>query len=221
MQGALPVAPQPILSTAPGVRAAIGIGALLIGVLFVALLFNWIGGDEEPAAVDTTPTTSTTTSIPLAERVLVPVLSSDCSSELGEAWSCDKMFDGDVTTAWNDASLAGVGATIDVTFPATYALHSVVVTNIQDDELRFLRNFRVASINITTDDNAVGKLTLLPDDPGPHTIDFQTFGSRTVTIEVKTTFDAAPQIDAENGEELRAFSELVVAELEFYGSEVP
>lgn len=221
MQGTLPVAPQPILSTAPGVRAAIGIGALLIGVLFLAFLFNWIGGDDEAATPDDTSTTSSSTSsIPLAQIELVPVTDPVCSSELGPSWACSNMFDGDTTTVWNDASLGGVGATITVTFPSEYALDQIIITNIDDDEVRFLRNFRVASIDITSDDNQVGKLTLLPDDMGAHIIDFQTFGSRTVTIEVQTTFQAEPQIDAESNEELRAFTELVIAEIEFYGSPV-
>ena len=117
------------------------------------------------------------------------------------------MFDGDVTTVWNDESLSGVGASITVRFPATYQVQSIVITNVQDDPVRFTRNFRVASVKVISDDNPRGTVSLLPDTPGPHKI----------TIEVQTTHQAEAVVDEETGEELARFNELVIAELEFYG----
>lgn len=216
MQGALPVAPQPILSTTPGVRAALAIGGLLVAVVLAALLFNWIRGDGGTTTTSSSIPTSTSTSVPLAEIELIPIASSECSSELPN-WPCSNMFDADPATVWNDASLSGVGASITVRFPATYQVQSIVITNIQDDPVRFTRNFRVASVKVISDDNPRGTVSLLPDTPGPHTITFSTIGTTEITIEVQTTHQAEAVIDEVSGEELARYSELVIAELEFYG----
>lgn len=216
MQGALPVAPQPILATTPGVRAAIAIGGLLIAVVLAALLFNWIRGDGTTTTTTTSTPSSSSTSVPLAAIELIPIASSECSSSLPN-WPCGNMFDGDVTTVWNDESLSGVGASITVRFPATYQVQSIVITNVQDDLVRFKRNFRVASVKVISDDNPRGTVSLLPDTPGPHTITFSTIGTTEITIEIQTTHQAESVIDEETGESLDRFSELVVAELEFYG----
>ncbi len=215
MQGALPVAPQPILATSPGVRAALAIGGLLVAVVLAAVLFNWIRGDGD-VAQETTTTSSSTTTVIATELELIPIVSSACSSQL-PSWPCENMFDGDLGTVWNDEKLSGVGATITVRFPATYMVESIVLTNIQDDLTRFTRNFRVASVKVTSDDFPRGSISLVPDLQGSHTITFSTFGTTEVTLEVQTTYQAEPVVDPETGDELARFSELVIAELEFYG----
>lgn len=216
MQGALPVAPQPILATTPGVRAAVAIGGLLVVVVLAALLFNWISRDSTATATTSTAPTSSSTSTPLAAIELIPIASSECSSALPN-WPCENMFDGDPLTVWNDESLSGVGASVTVRFPATYQVQSIVITNVQDDLVRFKRNFRVASVKVISDDNPRGTVSLLPDTPGPHTITFSTIGTTEVTIEVQTTHQAESVMDEETQEELARFSELVIAEIEFYG----
>jgi len=216
MQGALPVAPQPILSTSPGVRAAVAIGGLLIAVIFAALLFNWIRDDGGATTTSSSVPTSSSTTTPLAAIELIPIASSECSSELPN-WPCSNLFDADPATVWNDESLSGVGASITVRFPATYQVQSIVITNVQDDPVRFTRNFRVASVKVISDDNPRGTVSLLPDTPGPHTVTFSTIGTTEITIEVQTTHQAEAVVDEATGEELARFNELVVAELEFYG----
>lgn len=217
MQGALPVAPQPILSSNPGARAALAITALIVFIVIIAFTVNRIGGDgaaDDAAPTDTSSTTST--SIALSEIELIAITTPECSSQLGPSWSCDMMFDGDPETQWNDEKLSGLGATITVRFPATYQLETIVLSNLVDP-VRFERNFRVASVKITTNDNPQGSIQLLPNLPGSHTITFSTLATTEVTLEVQTTHQAEAVVDAESGEELRAFTELVIAELEFYG----
>lgn len=213
-QGALPVAPQPMIQTTAGIRAAMAIGAVLLVVVLVAVVFNVFGGDGSTdttlAAGGSTTTTAPVTQAPLG---LVPVLDQTCSSELNESFGCALMFDGDPTTAWNDNRLMGEGATITVTFDGPYALEQVIIKNL-DEDVRFRRNYRISGFKITSDDNPTGQVDVLDDTTGQHVVNFPTLRSTTVTIEVQSTYPA------EDVEDQSAFTELVVQEIEFFGRKV-
>lgn len=213
-QGALPVAPQPMIQTSAGIRAAMAIGGVLIAVVLIAVLFNVFGGDGTTettlAAGGSTSTTSPISQSPLG---LVPVLSSTCSSELNDSFGCALMFDGDPTTAWNDNRLMGVGATITVTFDGPYSLEQVIIKNL-DEDVRFRRNYRISGFKITSDDNPTGQVDVLDDATGQQIVNFPTLRSTTVTIEVQSTYPA------EDVDDQSAFTELVIQEIEFFGRKV-
>lgn len=213
-QGALPVAPQPMITSSAGVRAAMAIGTLLVVVVLASLLFNWIGGDDPAATTLAAQTTTPTTQISDAPREQIVPISVDCSSSLN-GFPCENMFDGNPDTAWNDNSLAGEGAVIRVTFPAIYRLEQIIIKNVEDD-IRFQRNFRIASVQITTDDNAQGTIGFVPDEPGAHIIDFSSLATTQVTFEIQTVHQAQDVTD-DDGQVLSAFDELVVQEIEFFG----
>ncbi|MDH3194646.1 MAG: hypothetical protein OEM40_10050 [Acidimicrobiia bacterium] len=218
-QGALPVAPQPMIQTTAGVRAAMAIGTLLVIVVVAALIFNGLGGDD--TATTTLPIDDTSTSNTVATQApreqIVPI-SVNCSSFLN-GWPCENMFDADPTTDWNDDGLSGEGAVIRVTFPASYQLEQIIIKNV-DDDTRFRRNFRIASYKVTTDDNAQGAVGLIPDEPGAHIIDFSSLATTQVTIEIQSVHQAEDiTVTADDGttSTLAKFDELVIQEIEFYG----
>lgn len=216
-QGALPVAPQPMIQSSAGVRAAMAIGAVLLFVVLAAFAFSFFNNDEDPAAAtdptETGDTTATTTAAVVQAPIeIIQVLASDCSSEL-VGFGCDNMFDGDDETAWNDNSLAGEGAVITVDFADTYQLEQIIIKNLSD-EVRFRRNFRIAGYKITTNDNTQGIIGVLDDEPGSQLINFNSLRTTRVIIEVESIHPG------ETVNDLEPFDELVVAELEFYGRPV-
>ncbi len=216
-QGALPVAPQPMIQSSAGVRAAMAIGGVLLFVVLAAFAFSFFNNDE-PSATDTTGVDATGTTVAStaaqaqAPIEIIQVLSSDCSSEL-VGFPCSNMFDGDDTTAWNDDSLAGSGAMVTVDFADTYQLEQIIIKNVED-ETRFRRNYRIAGYKITTNDNSQGIVGVLDDDPGSHLINFNSLRTTRVIIEVQSIHPG------EAVDDLEPFDELVVAELEFYGRPV-
>ncbi len=212
-QGALPVAPQPMIQTSAGVRAAMAIGGVLIVVVLFAMLFNVFGGDDTTETTLAGGSTTTTISTSQAPLGLVPIISQTCSSELNESFACELMFDGDPTTAWNDNRLMGEGASITVTFDGTYSLEQIIIKNL-DEETRFKRNYRIAGFKITTDDNPTGQIDVLEDKTGQQIITFPTLRSTTLTIEVQSTYPA------EEVDDQSAFTELVVQEIEVFGRKV-
>lgn len=212
-QGALPVAPQPMIQTTAGIRAAMAIGGVLVVVVLVAVLFNVFGGDGSSNTTLAAGSTTTTAPITQAPLGLVPVLTESCSSELNESFGCALMFDGDPTSAWNDNRLMGEGATITVTFDGPYSLEQVIIKNL-DEDVRFRRNYRISGFKITSDDNPTGQVDVLDDATGQQIINFPTLRSTMVTIEVQSTYPAE-EVDGQ-----AAFTELVVQEIEFFGRKV-
>lgn len=216
-QGALPVAPQPMIQSSAGVRAAMAIGAVLLFVVLAAFAFSFFNNDPDPTtstlATGDTAATDTTTDVVVQEPIeIIQVLNAECSSEL-VGFLCDSMFDGDDTTAWNDNSLSGEGAVITVDFAETYQLEQIIIKNLTDD-VRFRRNFRIAGYKITTNDNTQGLIGVLDDEPGSQLINFNSLRTTRVIIEVESIHPA------ETVNDLEPFDELVVAEIEFYGRPV-
>jgi len=212
-QGALPVAPQPMIQTSAGVRAAAIIGAVLILVIAGAWIFNQIFGGDETAVPETTISTESTLAPAQAPLAPVPVVTWECSSELNERFSCANLGDDDPETSWNDASLKGQDATITATFDGEYSLESMILSNLADD-VRFARNYRIQGIEIVTDDNPAVTPGILPNTPGPQVINYLTLRTTTVTITV-TSIYPSEEIEGES-----AFDELALQEIEFFGRAV-
>lgn len=216
-QGALPVAPQPMIQSSAGVRAAMAIGAVLLFVVLAAFAFSFFNNDPDPvdstlAADATDPTATTVGAVVQSPIEIIQVLNADCSSEL-VGFLCENMFDGDDETAWNDNSLSGEGAVITVDFAETYQLEQIIIKNLTD-EVRFRRNFRIAGYKITTNDNTQGLIGVLDDEPGSQLINFNSLRTTRVIIEVESIHPG------ETVNDLEPFDELVVAEIEFYGRPV-
>ena len=114
---------------------------------------------------------------------------------------------------WNDDSLQGEGAVITVNFSDAYQMEQIIVYNLVD-ETRFLRNYRVSSYQITTNDNSQGVFGIIPDQPGNHPITFRSLNTTQITFQVEATY-FAEEVDGV------VFDELVIQEIEFYGRPVP
>ncbi len=207
-QGELPVAPQPLITMTAGVRAAIVIGSVLIGVILIALVFNAIRGDNGGTVADSSSTTtSTTLQRALPERIPAALIAVECSSELS-SFPCENLIDR-TDAAWNDAGLEGVGATMTFTFSTPWQLEQIVINNLEDDT-RFRRNFRINGLEIRADDMTDGTIETLVNRAGRHLINFTTLNTTQVVIEVRSTWPA----EVVDG---TSFTELAVEEIEFYG----
>ncbi len=213
-QGALPVAPQPMIKTSAGVRAVAIIGTVIILVTLGSVIFNRIFVGDGSAATDATLTSSETTQvIAQAPLVAVPVIDWECSSELGAQFACANLFDGDPETSWNDDSSRGEGATITATFDGAYSLESIILTNLAEDA-RFERNYRIQGVDIVSDNSPIAAPAIIPDSMGPQVINYLTLRTTTITISVTTIYASAES----EGEP--AFDELALQEIEFFGRAV-
>lgn len=207
-QGDLPVAPQPLITMTAGVRAAIVIGSVIVGVIIIALVFNAIRGDGGDTTTESTETSTTTTlQRTLPERIPASNISVECSSELA-SFPCENLIDG-TDAAWNDAGLEGVGATMTFTFNTPWQLEQIVFNNLEDDT-RFRRNFRINGLEIRADDMTDGTIETLVNRAGRHLINFTTLNTTQVVIEVRSTWPA----EVVDG---TSFTELALEEVEFYG----
>ena len=110
-QANMPVAPQPMLRTTAGARALMVLAGVILSVAVLALVVNVFrgGGDETVAS-----TSTTTTSIPVEIKALVPVRTR-CTSELA-AFPCVALTDNDPDNSWN-ATEVGVGAELTLLLP--------------------------------------------------------------------------------------------------------
>ncbi len=217
-QSSLPVAPRPLAGMTAGTRALAVLGSVVGVVVVLALLLNvFSGGDEAPATDDaaasdvgdSTPQTPST--LPIQRVAPIDVR---CSTELNDTTlSCRNLIDG-TPDPWQDAGLQGVGAQITIVFGEPVALEQIHIFNLEDD-VRFARNYRVRGIEIQADD-----LPGLPvieeidnDNSRPHVVAINTLGTTEVIITVNSTWPS----EAVDG---KAFDELAIQEIEFWGRPV-
>ena len=135
----------------------------------------------------------------------------EASSELSPDFAPGLMLDGDLTTAWNDASLHGDGATLTFRFSAPTTFERLIITNLSDPD-RFTRNYRLREYAISIDGAAPATTGELQDTPAPQTVELGGARGSVVTLTVVSTF-AAEATDSGPG-----FEELAIAEVEFIGS---
>lgn len=214
-QGPLPVAPQPLLQVSAGVRAAIMITGVLLGVLLIAWAFGALTGDstDDTVATDTSASVTTPATVPATQKL--PVLLISCSSEF-DSLPCSNLKDESVETYWNDKSLEGEGAEFVITFGSPVQLETIVIMNVTDEE-KFRRNFRVKDLEIVADDVTSPFNFTLDDKLQPQSVRIQTLATTELTIRVTGTYAAEAYTDPESGSVGIPFSELALAELEFYG----
>lgn len=209
--GQLPVAPQPMIQTTAAMRTALIAGGVLVVVVVVAFLVNALTGEEEPAAESTSTTTTT-----VADASQVVVTDIQCSDEY-PGHPCTNLIDAS-DVDWNaPIPPAGEVLTIQMTFDKPYALTYVEITNLPEDDDRFIRNYRVQGIRLSASDAATPFSKSLPDQGGALApIEFRTLGSTSLTIEILSTY---PSQGIGEGEDIQpGFQDLSIAEIRVFGT---
>ena len=214
-QGPLPIAPQPLLQASAGVRAAIMITGVLLGVLLIAWVFGKLTGDSTEGATSTNPSSTITAPSVVVNTQKLPVIFAECSTEFAP-FVCTNLTDGSVETYWNDNSLKGIDAEITIRFATPVQLEQIVLMNVTDDE-KFKRNFRVKDLEITADDVASPFTFTFDDNNSSQAKRIQTLTTQELTIRVTGTYASEPFTNPETGVVGIPFEELALAELEFYG----
>jgi hypothetical protein len=209
--GQMPVAPQPAIQTTAAMRTAIVAAVVLLAVVGVAFVVNALRGEQvEP--VDTT-TTSTTVQSQVRQAVITGVT---CSAEWGSR-PCSNLIDG-TGDDWN-APIPPAGETLTITLQLEqpYAVRYIQLLNLEEDDPRFLRNYRVRGVRITSSDVASPISKSLSDTPGElEPIDFLTMNSLSVTIEIVSWW--ASQSVGEGADVQPGFDDLSIAEIRIWGT---
>lgn len=206
----MPVAPPPMLRATPGSRALGVLVAVVIVVTVVALFINVFGGDGDSEAQSTT-TQAPATTVPVAPPVeeLQPS-TVEASSELGTNWVAENLIDGNLDTEWQDRSLSGRGAVLTFRFQQPVAISEIEVYNIADDD-RFRQNYRIRGFRITVDDLSYEITGQLADVNSRQVIQVASISTRTLVLEITSTFESEAVGDSV------PFTELAVADIRFFG----
>lgn len=211
-QGALPVAPRPAVQTTAGVRAAMAISALLLGVVVIALLFNILGGDEDGGtAADETSTTTTTTAPPPSPEV-IPILDATCSIDGLANFGCTNLVDGTTEREYQinwETLEEGEEVTIELKFAEPMVLTSFRWENLPADSDRFFQNYRARDI-IVSDGSVQGLGIRLENQGGEQTVPYASLRTLELTITITSAYEPEPRNS-------NVFSELAVAEIRVVG----
>ncbi len=203
----MPVAPPPMLRATPGSRALGVLVAVVLIVVLVALFMNIFGGDDEAVPVTTTIAPATT-----VEEIVQELQPStvDATSELGTQWVAENLIDGNLATEWQDRSLSGRGAVLTFRFSQPVAITEIEIYNLPDD-VRFRQNFRIRGYRITVDDLSYEITGQLANVNTRQVIQVASISTRTLTLEVTTTYESEPVDDGV------PFTELALADVRFFG----
>ena len=211
----MPVAPRPAVQTTAGVRAAMGISAVLVVVILAVILVNIFGGDDPGTTVSTDVAnggTTTTTARP--EAVPLTVLAPVCDPEGLSGFGCDKLVDG-VTDRNGEYQFnwiqleAGATPTLTLKFAEPVLVRQILWTNIEDPD-RFAQNLKVQRIAIS-DDNDIPLPTRLENEPGVQVISYISLPTTELTIEITEAYSAVATGD-------NVFEELAIAEIQVLGN---
>jgi hypothetical protein len=214
-QGALPVAPRPAVQTTAGVRAAMGISAVLLVVILAVAIVN-IFGDDEEAATETTISAegATTTTAPRLEPESLNVLAVECSVTGISGFDCENLIDG-VTTREGEYQFnwvelePGTNPTITFKFAEQVSIRSILWTNIADPD-RFAQNYKVQRIAIS-DDTDIPLPTELENEPGSQVIPYVSLPTFELVIEITAEYGAT-DVDG------NVFDDMAIAEIEILGN---
>ncbi|HUG08116.1 MAG TPA: hypothetical protein VMP13_04385 [Acidimicrobiia bacterium] len=213
-QGPLPTAPRPAVQATAGVRAALAISGLLLGVILIALFFN-IFTDDDPAAADSTTTTSTT--VPqIAEPGPIEILSETCTPQGIGSLICSNLTSGtfgagnEYQVNWEETSDEGV--LIQLSFLEPMAITGIEWTNIEDPT-RFRQNYRAQSLTILAQDSLSPVPVRLQDQPGSQQVRYSALNTATLEIRVVEAFQAELVDD-------NIFAELAIDEIVIIGRPV-
>jgi hypothetical protein len=165
------------------------------------------GGDDVANATTTTSTTSTT----IANVVEIKPTDVTASAAIADTYADSNLIDDDFNTEWQ----ATASDSLSVVFRWAQPVHIeyLEIYNI-DDQNRFLRNYRIEGYNITVDDlpGVTYRNTLRDQAGGPQRIEIASIETTSLTLEILSSY-ASQALDGEI-----AFSELVVAEVKFFGT---
>jgi hypothetical protein len=190
-QGPLPTAPRPAVQATAGVRAALAISGLLLGVILIALFFNIFNG-EDPVADASTSTTSTTLQV-LGDPSPIDVLDQTCEPEGISGLGCPNLTAGtfgqgnEYQVSWEENQ--GEGVTIRLSFFEPVAISAIQWINIEDNT-RFLQNYRARSLVVRADDSLDEVPVTLEDRPGTQQFPFSALNTNFLTIQVVEAYQA-------------------------------
>lgn len=205
-QGPLPTAPRPAVQATAGVRAALAISGLLLGVILIALFFNIFNGEDPVADASTTTTATTAPSIVQAEPV--EILEQICDPPGIGGLICANLTSGttdEYQVSWEETSAEGV--TIQLSFLVPIAITEIHWTNIEDPT-RFRQNYRAHSLTLVADDSLAEVPVELEDRQGTQIIRYTALNTSTLTIHIVDAFEAEV-VDDNRFDEI-AIDEIVV-----------
>ena len=113
-------------------------------------------------------------------------------------------------------SLKGVGAFFEVTFGESVQLEQIVFMNVIEEE-KFMRNYRIKDVEIIANDVPAPFNFTLDDKSPAQSKRMQTLATTELTIRVTGTYPGEAYTDPVTGEVGIPFTELALAEIEFYG----
>lgn len=211
-QGPLPTAPRPAVQATAGVRAALAISGLLLGVILIALFFNIFSGDD--SAPETSTTSTPTTAPQVQELGPIEILEETCTPQGISSFICANLTSGtddEYQVSWEENSDQGI--TIELSFFEPMAITQILWTNI-DDPVRFRQNYRAQSITIEAQDSVAGPVPVrLQDQQGTQQVPFQALNTTTLTIRVVEAYEAEVMED-------NRFDEIAINEIEVIGRPV-
>jgi len=207
----LPLAPAPMVRATPGSRALSVLAAAVLLVALGALLVNIFGGKNSSATPTTNPGTTTTTKPIVAVAPIIPT-SASASFEISAGFDASHLIDDDLTTEWQAPSKQ-TPLTVTFNFAQPVQLQYIELYNITDEN-RFLRNYRINGYKITVDDLPGVEIrnNLRDASGGPQRIDIASVGTRSLTIEILSTY-ASQAVGTQP-----AFEEVALAEVKFFGT---
>lgn len=210
-QGPLPTAPRPAVQATAGVRAALAISGLLLGVILIALFFNIITGG--PEASPSTTTTSTTVQQVL-ETGPIEILEETCTPQGISGFICANLTSGtldEYQVSWEENSDQGI--TIELSFFEPMAITQILWTNIED-ATRFRQNYRAQSLTIEAQDSVAGPVPVrLRDQQGTQQVPYSALNTTTLTIRVVDAYKS--EVVADN-----RYDEIAIDEIEVIGRPV-
>jgi len=205
-QGPLPTAPRPAVQATAGVRAALAISGLLLGVILIALFFNIFTGEDPEAA--TSSTTTTTTPTP-QETGPIEVLEEICDPAGIGGFVCANLTSGtteEYQVSWEETAANGI--TIRLSFFEPMAITGLQWRNIEDPA-RFQQNYRAQSLTIEADDSVSGPVVVrLQDQQGTQQVPYSALNTTTLEIRIVEAFQA--EITDDNVYDELAIDEIIV-----------
>jgi len=208
-QGPLPTAPRPAVQATAGVRAALAISGLLLGVILIALFFNIFTGDD-PELTGSTSTTSTTLQV-LEDPAPIDILNQTCDPQGISGLVCANLTGGtfgqgnEYQVSWDEAQSQGVTITLDFFEPM--AITAIQWINIED-ETRFRQNYRARSLLVQAQDSLSEVPVTLEDRQGTQQFPFSAIDTTSVVIQIVEVYQAE-RVDDNIFDEL-AIDEIVV-----------
>jgi hypothetical protein len=211
-QGPLPTAPRPAVQATAGVRAALAISALLLGVILIALFFNIFNG-EDPVADGSSTTSPSTTFPPIQEEGPIEILEQTCTPQGIGNLVCANLTSGtpdEFQVSWEEISEQGI--VIEFAFVQPMAITGIQWTNIAD-ETRFFQNYRAQSLVVVAQDSLAETPVLLQDQQGTQQVPYSALNTTTLTITIVEAYEAV----VTDGD---VFDELAIDEIVIIGRPV-